>query len=301
MKESIKANSVIKPIGLVAALQPLAADNSYNLISEGQPPVVSAYVTRHKEVISQLVMPTLGLVVVIEGRKEVICGVQHRVYVAGQVLVLPAHTRVDVINEPDLRSGFYRALFVGFPRDLIIRAARIWPQLVGDNAGGLEPTLSTFLCSAIVHCAESLSRRATVSRSLRDHRALELLLILAEQGVIRLSPEYVGGSVAEAVRLHIRHQLHLVWTARGIAAALSMSEATLRRRLRSEAYTLSQLIRTERMNAAHVLLRSGDCDVADALAATGYRSRSHFSKHFRAYFGTTPASVRSLPHRIPNE
>lgn len=277
---------------MARALLSLATFDTRDGGDGGDPPVMSAFVSRRRETTLELIMPLAGLVIVIEGRKEIVAGTDHRVYRAGDAFVLPAHARVDVVNEPDPETGFYRALFVRFPRDLVIEAARRWPQFVGQKARFGEPVLTADLCSAILHAAEALSRRLRASRKVIDHRILEILLILAEQGVLPLVPKYADASLVEAVRLLIRHRLHLAWNAATVAEQLSMSEATLRRRLRAEGQTLQVLLRTERMNAAYIVLNDRNADVADALAATGYRSRSHFARHFRASFGVNPAAVR---------
>lgn len=292
MARSTQPNEHSQRREIARALHALATFDTRNVVEGGNPPIISAFVSRRRETISQLAMPSAGLVIVIEGRKEIVAGADHRVYQAGDAFVLPASAHVDVVNEPDAESGVYRALFIRFPRELVIEAARRWPQFVGQKAHFGEPVLNADLCSAILHSAEVLSQRLQASRRVIDHRILEILLILAEQGVLPLVPKYVDGSAAEAVRLLIRHRLHLPWSAANVAAQLSMSEATLRRRLRAEGQTLQALLRAERMNAAYIVLKDRDADVADALAATGYRSRSHFARHFRESFGVNPATVR---------
>lgn len=291
----IKLGTTKSPLpasNIANTLRSLAIHDTRNAVENGRPPIISAFVARSREAIAQLVMPTAGLIIVIEGRKEIIAGVDHRIYEAGAAFVLPAGARVDVVNEPDTETGVYRALFIRFPRELVIEAARRWPQFIGRDERTETAGISAELCSAIVHCAEALSRRIPASRWVTDHRILEILLILAEQGVLPLVPKYVDGSVVEAVRLLVRHRLHLPWSAANVGAELSMSEATLRRRLRAEAQSLQALLRAERMRAAYIILADRDADVADALAATGYRSRSHFARHFQESFGMSPSSVR---------
>lgn len=284
---------------IARALQSLVAHDTRDAVEGGNPPIFSAFVSKRRETIAQLIMPSAGLIIIIEGQKEIVAGTDHRVYRAGDAFVLPANAHVDVVNEPDSESGYYRALFVRFPRELVIEAARRWPQFVGQKVSFGEPVLCADLCSAILHGAEALSNRLQASRRVIDHRILEILLILAEQGVLPLVPKYVDGSVVEAVRLLIRHRLHLPWNAANVAAELSLSESTLRRRLRSEGQTLQPLLRSERMNAAYIVLNDRDADVADALAATGYRSRSHFARHFRESFGVNPATVRHSKQGLP--
>lgn len=280
----------------VSALRALAERDTRCALDDERPPVISSFVAKSRETISELVLPTAGLVIVVEGRKEIVSGADNRIYRSGDAFVLPANARVDVVNEPDPSSGVYRALFVRFSRELVIEAARLWPQFVGKEACAHELVTNADLCSAILHAAEALSNRISASRRVRDHRVLEILLILAEQGALPLFPKYLDGSVVEAVRLLIRHRLHLPWTTARVAAELMMSEATLRRRLRAESQTLRKLLCDERMRAAYIVLKDRNADVADALAATGYRSRSHFARHFQERFGATPSSVR---HRKP--
>lgn len=279
------------------ALRSLALVDSRDLTDEGRPLILSAFVARTRECIGELVAPMAVLIVIIEGSKEIASGAEQVTYTAGGAFVLPAGARVDVVNDPDPETGVYRALCVGFPRELVIEAARRWPQFVGRKAPrNRNVTVTADLCSAILHAAEALSHTIPASGRVIDHRILEILLLLAEQGVLPLTPKYVEGSVAEAVRLLVRHRLHLPWTAENVAAALDLSEATLRRRLRAEATSFQDLLRDERMAAAHLLLADRNADVAEALAATGYRSRSHFARHFEERFGVTPAAVRRRRH-----
>lgn len=278
---------------LVGALHPLAERDTRGLLENDEPPFISAFVARHRETISELAMPAAGLVIVIEGRKEVLWGAERKIYHAGDAFVLPAGAQVDVVNEPDASSGVYRALFVRFSRALVIEAARLWPQLTMREVPlGSSIAVGPALCSAIIHSGEALAGPLDLSRRIVDHRVLEVLLILAEQGALPLMPKYIESSVADAVRLLIRHRLDHAWSAAAVAARLSMSESTLRRRLRDESQSLRALLLAERMQAAYLILSDRDADVADAVAATGYTSRSHFSRHFQEAFGQAPSTVR---------
>jgi AraC-like DNA-binding protein len=278
---------------LIAALRPLARRDTRNILQGDQAPLISAFVTRRRETISESSMPAAGLVVVIEGRKQVSWGARRRVYAPGEAFVFPAGSRFDVVNEPDEKSGAYRALFVRFSRELVIEAARRWPQLTSQNLRyDMTVAMEPALCSAIIHAGETLGAGFSASRRLLDHRILEVLLILAEQGALPIAPKYVETSVADGIRLLIRHRLDHPWSAALVASELSMSEATLRRRLRQEGQTLRAILLAERMQAARTILHDRDADVADAVAATGYTSRSHFSRHFQEAFGAAPSVVR---------
>ncbi len=254
-----------------------------------EPPFISAFVSRRRENVAAFATPVTGLVVVVQGRKQVRCGAFSRSYGPGEALLLVAGSRVDVVNEPDAVTGTYRALFLRFPRDLVIEAARLWPEFVGRSERGGDVSPTAALCDAILHAGAAL---AGASRRVLGHRVLEVMLILAEQGALRLTPKYVEGSLAEAVRLLVRHKLDRDWSAAKVAASFGLSQATLRRRLRQQNLSLRDLLLSERMQAARILLCDRDADVAEALAATGYASRSHFARHFRRTFGLSPVMAR---------
>lgn len=284
---------------LLNALRPYAGADTRHGIEAQPQELVTAFVTRSREAVGELPVPAAALVVVLEGTKEIHRGAERLVYRAGETIALAAGDRVDVVNVPDEASGVYRALCVTFPRELVIEAARLWPNLTGTRRvreAGVP--LDDILCSAIVHAAEAIGGRADVSRRLVEHRVLEILLLLAERGVLPIAPKYVERSVADAVRVMIRHRLDHAWTPAAVAERLSMSEATLRRRLRGEGATLRGLLLTERMNAARLILAERDADVADAVAATGYASRSHFARHFQQAFGMSPSAARDR-RRVP--
>ena len=282
---------------LARDLADLAEHDTRALLDGTNPSFLSAFVTRHREAIGELALPATGLVIVIEGTKELLHAGDRRVYRPGDAILLPAGARFDVVNEPDPATGVYRALFLRLSRELIIEAARLWPEFSKPIARPpTEIGLDAPLSAAIRHAAEAIATPGG-SRRVQAHRALEIVLMLAERGALALVPKYAETSIAEAVRLMIRHRLDHAWSAAAVAAKLSMSEATLRRRLRGEGESLGRLLLAERMQAAHVLLCDRDADVAEAVAATGYSSRSHFARHFKAAFGVSPLAARQSGRR----
>ncbi|WP_092497249.1 helix-turn-helix transcriptional regulator [Faunimonas pinastri] len=280
-----------KKQALAMQLRPLAESDTREHAFGSEPPFISAFVSRQRECIASFSTPSAGLVVIVEGRKQVQRGADIRNYGAGEAFLLSAGSRIEVINEPDQGSGIYRALFLCLSRELMIEAARLWPEFAGRSSPADRVALDAPLCAAILHAGEALS---SASRRVVAHRLLEVILILAEQGVLQLAPKYVDGSVSDAVRLLVRHQLDRDWSGASVAASFGMSEATLRRRLRAEGQSLRDILLAARMQAAKVLLCDRNADVAEAIAATGYASRSHFARQFRQAFGMSPATARQM-------
>ncbi|MCB8879338.1 helix-turn-helix transcriptional regulator [Acidisoma cellulosilytica] len=278
-------------------LLPLAPHDARAGGSADDVPSISAFVARQREHFKELTLPTNGLIVLLEGKKEVRFGIDRYLYRPGEAFVALAGAVMDVTNFPDTLSEHYRALFVRLPRSLMIEAARRWPQFSNPVS---PPHLSrlpvdAILTDTLIHAVGRGygSGQSTVSQPLAQHRFLEIVLVLAERGAISLTPKYAEQSFADALRQFIRHRLHHPWTAAEVAQHFGCSVATLRRRLLAEGQSFAKLLLAERMAAARILLTERGAEVADTLAATGFASRSHFAVHYRRLYGETPSSARA--------
>ena len=71
-----------------------------------------------------------------------------------------------------------------------------------------------------------------------------------------------------------------------------MCASSLRRELDRLGRPFRSLVAESRMQAARRVLEAGG-DTAAAMAAAGYRSRSHFTRAFRQAHGRTPGASRA--------
>ncbi|MBB3999074.1 helix-turn-helix transcriptional regulator [Aureimonas pseudogalii] len=258
-------------------------------------PAVSAFVARHREHFQAMTLPSAGLVVLLEGTKEVRVGIEQTTYRPGEAFVASGGVTMDVTNLTDPTSGHYRALFVRLPRPLIVEGARRWPQFVGRSPFGPRSLpVDSVLVDALLHAfgRDDQAVRNPISPHLAQHRFLELVLVLAERGALVLVPKYAEQSIVDALRQLLRHRLHHPWTVAEVARQFDCSAATLRRRLLAEGESFASLLLAERMAAARILLAERGAEVADTLAATGFASRSHFASHYRRLYGEAPSSAR---------
>jgi len=253
---------------------------------------LSAFVTRKTETIQAIAMPVAGLLVVVEGVKSIVWRDKTFVYRPGMAFALPAGASVDVINEPDPRTGVYRAVFLGFSADLLEDARRRWSSLARGRQS-IDPTveMTPALASAVLHAGEALAGVVAVSSLVTEQRIQEILLTLAECGAAPLRPDTKTGSTAEAVRLTVRDAPAHPWTVGAIALKLHTSEPTLRRHLRSEGASFRHILAAERMRAARSMLLEGRTNVAEAAIIGGYASLSHFAKRFRSTYGCLPSEM----------
>ncbi|MDS1606281.1 AraC family transcriptional regulator [Escherichia coli] len=82
------------------------------------------------------------------------------------------------------------------------------------------------------------------------------------------------------------------WTLREVSLRLCMSESLLKKRLKEEGSCFSELLLTERMRMAAMLLNQYSCAINRIAAQCGYNNTSYFISVFRRYFGVTPEAYR---------
>lgn len=76
------------------------------------------------------------------------------------------------------------------------------------------------------------------------------------------------------------------------AKALGMSERTLFRRLSEEGQTYQAVLQRAQQSLAEKLLKGQDCSIAEIAFLTGFAEQSTFSRAFKRWVGTPPASYR---------
>ncbi|MBD9452201.1 helix-turn-helix domain-containing protein [Rhizobium sp. RHZ02] len=263
---------------ILERLQKLAAkDNRPRALPEvaEQFSTLCTFVTRERERIAGCAFPRASIVVIVEGSKELVTMGRQMRFGAGTVLVLPGGWRGDVVNDPDPTSGVYRAIFIGFPDELVARAARSFPPPRAVRP--IDLPLDTVLAAAIHHAGEGLTS-GTLPALLIEHRVMEVLTVLGMRGVLPVKSK----TTSDAVRSLIRWQPDKSWTAHAIAAELGTSNATLRRRLTAESTSLRDLLTEVRVDLAATLLSEEGVSLREAALAAGYRSPRRFAERMRA-------------------
>lgn len=263
-------------------------------VGGGLPSNVAPFFTRRRERVASFVMPSAGLVVPVEGEKQLhVGGAVHR-FRPGELLALRAGWRGDVVNEPDPETGWYRALLLTFPPDLVLRVRKAHPDCAAAATRGgfmtrAPPTDA--LSSSLLRVCEGLAAGAGLPGHILEHRIMEVMLLLAEAGALPLVPHAHADRTSDMVRLAVRAEPDHAWTAALLARELHIGEATLRRRLAREQTSLRAILLEERMAAAKLLLDRDRVSVSEAAAACGYASRARFAKRFRSVHGVKPSSL----------
>jgi len=235
----------------------------------------------------EIARPMIGIV--LSGGKEFWLGEVSRRFSAGDVFVLPAGAKLDVVNLPDERRGLYESLLVEIPR-LPPSIAKMPPLPLHAKRPDFDiaVTLTANLVDALAHAATTLatSDHAVV---LGEHRLAEVLMLLRADPAARALFDV---SLADRIRWMVASEPSRRWTAEDIAGRLAMGASTLRRRLTDAGTPLRSVIAGARMQVAQGLLASGGANVTAAVEAAGYTSRSHFVRRFRKVYGSVPSEHR---------
>lgn len=227
---------------------------------------------------------------VVSGTKHLVTPAGGHRFPAGRVFVLPRGAQWEVVNDP-APQGRYVARLLCFAPELVAQFHRQFGQFAAlapvQGCAGLLPDAA--FEESYMRAVAALESVGS-SHALREHRALEVLLLLAEAGIVFAAPGEL--SWAERVRRLIGPSPQADWSVERIAAAFATSPSTLQRRLAQEGESVSQCLRDVRLETGLLLLQSSSLQVSEIAARCGYESHSRFSAAFRERFGFAPSHLR---------
>ncbi|MGC2854319.1 helix-turn-helix transcriptional regulator [Novispirillum sp. DQ9] len=232
------------------------------------------------------------LILVVEGAKELEGAAGSARVPAGAMVALPAGIAATLRNDADPASGHYRARVLAFDAGLIAAFPDTThrPAVSGDPWQILRP--SPALLEAFDHASRAV-HSPHLSDALARHRFQEVLLGLAEQGVVWSSRD--SDTLTQRLRLLMAGRPDAPWAAADAAKAANVSEPTLRRRLAAEGTSFRELLAEVRLSHGLMLLQTSRAGIAEIALACGYESPSRFASRFRERFGTPPSGIRTAP------
>jgi AraC-like DNA-binding protein len=227
---------------------------------------------------------------VVSGRKRLSTPLGETRYAAGQAFIMPRATQWDMLNEPPA-GGFYEARLIGFAPQTVERFHDRFGQFAATPAvqGCASTDADDSFVATFSHATAALLE-PDLSDALREHRALEVLLLLAERGIVFAPLRELG--CADRVHRMVSQRPHAAWPVEELARAFHMSTSTLQRRLGEEGTSASRCVREVRLESAMALLQGTSLQVSEIAARCGYDSHSRFTAAFRQRFGYAPSHLR---------
>lgn len=263
---------------LLAAVAPFRLSSQSGSAPHG--PGLFSYCALSRERLSAVRLTHPVLAVLMSGTKEVWRGLHQEQLPAGTLFALPGGVDLEVVNDPDPRSGIYQSLILEITPDMI---PDVLPGPTSARGAHAAIALRPALIEAVAHAAAAIAAGPAAS-SIRRARVAELLALVSEDPAAQV---LFSLSVAERVGQLVRARPAHPWRSAAVARSLGLSESTFRRRLRAEGRQFAEILRGARMQIAHQMLDQG---LASGLVAAtvGYASRTHFAGAYKAVFGELP-------------
>lgn len=206
----------------------------------------------------------------------------------GDLMIFPPASMVTMVNRPVLGED-YRALGVCFTHDLINAVYADLP--IPPEANGVQVVrAATNQLADILALIQATVNDTKLPEAIRQHRLLESLIWLREQGVYL--PTQVEEQPISRVRSLIETDLSHPWRADEVAEHFAMSEATMRRWLSKTGQGFAKTLLYTRLEHGLSLLQTTDTQVSQIALACGFKTPSHFSDAFRKRFGIKPKDIR---------
>lgn len=226
-----------------------------------------------------------GLIRVRHGEKQVRRGTEVLAARPGELLFLPAGSRVDVRSVPD--QGVYEADGVILSTDL----ARLLPPPAAERGPQRVLTLRVAehaeLDAALTRCVEALDRN--MPAAVRRSRLAELVAWLEDAGI---HPFAAASDLRLRLKRLLGEQPARAWRLADVSRHLGMSEDTLQRQLRRAGSGFQPLLQEVRMEHALMLLWTTERPLGLVAEESGYDSPSRFAERFRERFGLLPSELR---------
>lgn len=224
-----------------------------------------------------------------QGSKVIIQDDRRLVATPDELIIIPAHTPMEIINQP-AQGVFHSDLLLLSPDTIAefkTRYLQSWPRSRTDS---LCAPLSEGLAFMWDNLLQAV--RHDLPEELQKHQAFGLLLALLHDGAA--GPLLIERSVnlTEQVRQFIMLSPARAWTAQDVASRLAMSVPTLRRRLREESQSFRQIMEEVRMAVALSQLQSTRLPIGEIAMQCGYLSSSRFTARFRQHYGCLPKTLR---------
>lgn len=237
------------------------------------------------------VYPTL--IVVVLGKKRVYWGDREIQCLPGEFLAIPAPSKVDVVNIPDVYQGSFLALYLYFDHACVeqFRCCYNFDESMTTTNTSIHFKGNEFLYSSIAHFLEICQPRE-LNDDVLKHRRMGVLLCLVKccQGahmLLSLSQKW-GDRVYSLLLSNPSRD----WQVNDVCHYLHVSESTLRRKLRKERLDFRTIIDDVRMGLALSEVQCTNLPISSIALNCGYSSFSRFTSRFHQRFGTTPSQLR---------
>lgn len=230
------------------------------------------------------------VILVLQGIKIIELDHQKFTVHAGEILVIPAGTTLDIINLNPEDDSYLACYFTWETKPLksYEKMREKHHSTYLDNIQILKNIPESFKESFL-----QISNQLTTinNQDLVNHKFVEILIWLEQMGVVFSSAENL--TLSQKITQLISQAPNQKWQAKEIAQHFHLGESTMRRHLANENTSVSQLIQNVRTSYGLTLLQTTHWNIEDIAQEAGYESGSRFAYYFRQRFGFLPSEMKN--------
>lgn len=233
------------------------------------------------------------LLMVASGQKKVQINTANLTVDKGDLLVVPADTTVWVEQYGRAKAEPYLGLAFRFDFEALKHFRQIYGasldqwDITNQWKGKVTDQILTLLSQWVIWGSQY-----PADPQLSLHRQVELLLLLAKEGLIGniLVGEHPSWKyrVSQLLSIDPSH----AWLIVDVCSRLGVSESSLRRKLQDEKCTFRELLEEVRLTSSLSMILETTRSIGQIADAVGYQSQSRYGERFKKRFGMTPTELR---------
>lgn len=208
----------------------------------------------------------------------------------GDLILLPPGASYSMLNDADRDGRPYEAMVLVVDPALIQQVANASPSSVPMSQPRSIKQVEAGFRESILRAIQLIQEQTTPAAIVR-HAVMEVLTWIGLSG-LHFAPVQAP-SFTDTLRAQLARSPDDAWTSAKAASLLNVSEATLRRRLAHEDWTMGALLQEVRLSYAMMMLQSCDAYVGQIALDAGFANHAHFSRLFKKRFGITPTQLRN--------
>ncbi|AXY03161.1 AraC family transcriptional regulator [Vibrio alfacsensis] len=201
------------------------------------------------------------------------------------------------LNSAEAQPGPFKALAIVFDINLFSQFKAAHPDLVFEST---ERRFYPFSASEHSQIAELKDTLIALSHNqdpqyAQAHIALALLslMVRVEPNILSIISDACTLTASQKAIQYIEANIEKDITLESLATYMTMSIATLKRRLAAENLSFSHILKVKRINHAATQLRVSPKSITQIAFESGFKSAAHFSTAFKSIYSITPKEFRS--------
>ncbi len=242
----------------------------------------SVYTAKKEQVISNVPIAKPLLIFVLSGTKKLGQG-DGITSSSGSFVFLSNNPKIDMRNIPS--QDDYFAVLIEFEFsdfESFSSSSRSKVQHIeGEITSLMQYSLDQFM-----------NFSGLAPQEFTQNRKKEILEIIYKSGHENLACLANAPTLSERIHSLIMSNLQENWSVETLSEELFMSSSTLRRRLKAEGTSITELRNRARLGQGLHLLQTTMNSIGDIAELCGFQSQSRFSEQFKLLFNMTPRELR---------